>query len=56
MSDKESHLLRRNLARGDTQVSLVLPTLVVHHDDELSLAERFQSFFDRVEGKVGSGS
>jgi len=53
MSDKESHLLRRDLACGNAQVPFVLPALIIHHYDKFSLAERFERFLDRVKRKVG---
>jgi len=45
----EINRLRRHLIRGHGQIALILPILIIHKDDHLSLFNVFNGFFDCVE-------
>ena len=46
VADDERHLLRRAHRGGDDHVALVLPVVVVGHDDDLAAGERLDGFSD----------
>ena len=47
--DEPSHLLRRDSTGCDDEVALVLPSFIVHDDDELPAPERFYGILYGVE-------
>lgn len=49
MPDEPSHLLLGNLARGNDQITLVLPPFVIHHNDKVTLGECGDRILDRIE-------
>lgn len=51
--DHPGHFFCRTLRGGDDQVTLVLPVLVVHYDEELASREGGQCVFHSVELEAG---
>src|SRR5690606_20937642 len=50
--DHEVDVPRLDLFRGHHQVALVLPVLVVHHDDHPALPDLLDGLFDAVEQRL----